>query len=342
MNSHRQIRHVFSVITLALLVSQAILIQTLRAQQLTPAGTDPTQNDSKQLPKPTSLSTPLSDEEKAQAEAVYVGPEEKVKSAFGPPPDAKAISKTNLWVDIKQKRVYVDGYVTMREGPLEMFACPIGSKEHESIIATLAQPSEVHAALLAIGTRSGTPVQFLPEFVPATGQRVRVWICYRDKERNFHAADAKTWVQKTQTKKTLEIDWVFSGSGFWKDPNDGREYYRADGGDMICVSNFSTAMMDLPIASSAEANSLQFSPNTKMIPDRGTAIRMVLTPIPIDTPVGSPSSEQPSGSRNPSTDLSPDSESPRSPLNQPHNDPPTQEILPSPKPTLKASEAPEN
>ena len=44
-------------------------------------------------------------------------------------------------------------------------------------------------------------------------------------------------------------------------------------------------MMDLPIASSAEANSLQYSPNTPKIPERGTAIRMVLVPIPIDSPV---------------------------------------------------------
>ena len=268
--------------------------QLKQTQAQNPSAQNPSAQDiaqrpteAKTLPKPQSLNTPLSDEEKAQSEIIYVSPEEKIKSAFGPPPQAKAISSKNLWVDLKRKRVYVDGYVTMREGPLEMFACPVGTKEHEAIIATIAPSSEVHAALLAVGSKSGTPVQFLPDFVPATGQRIRIWICYRDEERGFKAVDAKTWVMNSKSKKVLSTDWVFSGSGFWRDPNDGREYYRADGGDMICVSNFSTAMLDLPIASSAEANSLQFSPNTPLIPTRGTAVRMVLTPIPIDTPVAS-------------------------------------------------------
>ena len=255
------------------------------------------------LPNPTSLTTPLTAQEKADSESLYVAPEEKVRATYGSPPNARPISDKKLWVDLKKKRVYVDGYVTMREGPLEMFACPIGTKEHEAIIATLAQSSEVHAALLAVGSRSGTPVQFLPEFVPATGQRIRVWICYHDEDKKFQVADAKHWVKNSRTKKTLQTDWVFSGSGFWKDPNDGREYYRADGGDMICVSNFSTAMMDLPIASSAEANALQFSPNTAVIPQRGTPIRMVLYPIPINTPVASNEEADPvpAGKPQPST-----------------------------------------
>ena len=81
------------------------------------------------------------------------------------PSEAKALSKENhVWVDRKQQRVYADGYVAMQDGPLEMFACPIGTKEHESVIATLARSREMHAALLAIGAKPGTPVSFVPNF----------------------------------------------------------------------------------------------------------------------------------------------------------------------------------
>ena len=41
----------------------------------------------------------------------------------------------------------------MREGPLEMFACPSGTKEHESVVAVLSKSREIHAALLAIGAQ---------------------------------------------------------------------------------------------------------------------------------------------------------------------------------------------
>jgi hypothetical protein len=78
----------------------------------------------------------------------------------------------------------------------------------------------------------------------------------------------------------MSSEWVFSGSGFWEDPSDGRKYYRADSGDMICVSNFSTAMMDVNVASSAEADQLLYSPFTERIPERFMPVRLVLVPIP--------------------------------------------------------------
>ncbi len=207
--------------------------------------------------------------------------EEVVRRAFQPPLGAKALNReASLWIDPKTKRVYADGYVAMDRGQLEMFACPMNSKEHESIVAVLAQSSQVHAALLAVGAVVGTPVRFDPEFLPATGQRIRVWVTWLDENDKFHAADARSWVQRTGTKQTMATDWVFAGSGFWKD-DDGREFYKADSGDMICVSNFSTAMLDVPVASSAQADELAYSPYTERIPKRGTPVRLILVPIPV-------------------------------------------------------------
>ena len=233
------------------------------------------QGSERTLPEPGSAPSvePLHEE--------FIPPDKVVQEAFSPPPNAKALSKRNLWIDSKNKRVIFDGYVAMNDGPLEMFACPVGTKEHESIIGTLPRAKEVHAALLAVGAQHGTPVEFLPRFVPATGQRIRIWVCYWDKENKFHAVDGRRWVKHAKTKRQMETDWVFAGSGFWKDPSDGREYYRADSGDMICVSNFNSAMLDVPIASSAEANDLQFVPFTERIPPQGTPLRLVLVPIPL-------------------------------------------------------------
>lgn len=231
-------------------------------------------------------SSPAADE-KAEVEAEeekYVSPEDIVRQAFDAPPGAKTISEQHLlWIDREQGRVYLDAYVAMQDGPLEMFACPIGTKEHESVIGSLARSSEVHAALLAVDAQPGTPVNYLPRFVPATGQRIRVWVCYWDDQGKFQVSDARRWIKNAKTKKQMEPDWVFAGSGFWKDPSNGREYYRADSGDMICVSNFSSAMLDVPIASSAEADQLQYVPFSERIPQIGTPVRLVLVPIPIPT-----------------------------------------------------------
>ncbi|QDT12077.1 YdjY domain-containing protein [Planctomycetes bacterium K23_9] len=211
----------------------------------------------------------------------YIGHNDVARASFLAPPGATSLSKTNnLWVDQKRHRVYADGYVAMREGGLEMFACSEGTKEHESVVATLAKAKEVHAALLAIGAKPGSPVRFRPDFVPPKGQKIRVWVCWRDKAGKFHISDARRWVLKNgTTDEQMNADWVFGGSGFWKDPADGREYYRADGGDMICVSNFTTAMMDVNTSSSAEADNLMYIPFTDRIPPRGTPVRLILTPL---------------------------------------------------------------
>ena len=248
-------------------------------------------DDSDPLPS-ISISDPMTDEELETPLDEYVGPDQIAAKAFPAPPNAKAMSQSNLWIDRDRGWVFADGYVAMNEGPLEMFACPTGTKEHESVLATIAKAREVHAALLAIGAEPGTPVSYETDFTPATGQKIRVWVCYRDTEDKFQAIDARTWIRQMGTDKVMEPEWVFGGSFVWKDPTDGRNYYQADSGDMICVSNFATAMMDIPVASSADADSLLYEPFTERIPERGTPVRLILEPLAIpsdDVPQPEPS-----------------------------------------------------
>jgi hypothetical protein len=228
--------------------------------------------------EPESLTKPFSEEEKRTVLDDFVTPEQLAAKAFEPPPEAKRISKKNMWVDRKTSRVYCDGYVVMRDGPLEMFACGAGTKEHESVVAVLAAANEVHAALLAVGAQQGKPVQVLPEYKPATGQRIRVWVTYFDEDEKFRCVDARTWIRKDDDA-AMQIDWVFGGSQVWTDPADGVKHYSANSGDMICVSNFTTAMMDVPIESSADAGQLMYTPFTSNIPERATPVRLVLQPI---------------------------------------------------------------
>ena len=77
--------------------------------------------------------------------------------------------------------------------------------------------------------------------------------------------------------RPLDADWVFTGSEFWRDPADGREHYQADGGDLVCVSNFPTATLDLPIESSQSNDALLFDVFEGRVPRTGTAVEMVLS-----------------------------------------------------------------
>lgn len=184
----------------------------------------------------------------------------------------------DLWMDAKRKLVVLDGKICLREGTLELFACPKGTKEHESIVVVNCPPRLVHAALLAVGAKAGSPVKHDPKYVPASGPEVEVLVLWKDKDGKPQKVRAQEWVRDVKTGKTLDTAWVFAGSRFWVDPDNGKQQYLADSGDLICVSNFPTAMLDLPINSSVEDAQRLFQAHTERIPALNTAVRLVLMP----------------------------------------------------------------
>jgi len=195
-------------------------------------------------------------------------------------PDLRRLSTTeDIWIDPIRKEVVVGGAIALDRGMIEVFACPRHTKEHEAIVATRSTARLVHAALLAIGLDPGSPVSFDPEYVAAKGPKVRVRLRWKDADGKQREARAQDWIRNAQTGKPLEADWVFAGSSFWRDPNDGVEYYQADGGDLICVSNFPTAMLDLPMASSQSNEDLLFEAFEGRVPPSGTEVDVVLSAI---------------------------------------------------------------
>lgn len=204
--------------------------------------------------------------------------DKKAAVGFGPPAGLVRLAKDyDIWLDSKNKHVVVDGTVVLREGLLEMFACPKQTKEHESIVAVNCKAQFIHAGLIALGAEPGRPVTFDPEYKPASGPIVDVWVLWKDDQGN-HKAPAQDWIQQAKSGKKMEYPFVFAGSGFHVDEVSGEKFYLADGGDMICVSNFTTAMLDVPVASPQDNSGLVFKAFTEKIPALGTPVRLVLAP----------------------------------------------------------------
>ncbi len=118
---------------------------------------------------------------------------------------------------------------------------------------------------------------------------------------------AQEWVKSNRTGKALEYQWVFAGSGFWTDEAAGERFYYADGGEFICVSNFSTAMLDLPVESSGANDSLMFCAFTERIPPRGTRVCLILTPQLKGKEAPEPAAKQESATKKDTEKVSPES-----------------------------------
>jgi hypothetical protein len=213
------------------------------------------------------------DEPEADAKPVPASPK-------SPPPEGATRLSPNfdVWVDAAKGEVIVDGRIALRRGMLEMFSCTRNTKEHESIVAADAQAFLVHAGLLTVGAEVGHPVQFVPEFKPPAGTEIDIEVLWHDAGGKEHTARAQDWIRDMKTGKEMSYPWVFAGSRFWTDPENGRQYYQAEGGDFVCVSNFGTAMLDVPVKSSQSNDELEFEAWTDRIPPLGTPVRMLLRP----------------------------------------------------------------
>ncbi len=260
------------------------------------------------------------------------------------PLDPKGI----VQLDRVGKRLLVKTHVVLREGFLEMLACPAQTKEHESILSVEGRAYVIHAGLLALGAKAGAPVQYQPKFRPPTGQPIDIFVQWADADGKPHRVKAQEWIRyathryfvatmnqlpaglklpendealpirffdkfkqlawfgpmTTQQRdklltlskdpayrkaigsffeqsqsRQLDVGWVFPGSGEFVDPTTGKKVYEAEAGDLICVSNFPDAMLDLAIKSTDKSDEgLLFEAWTERIPPRGTEVLMELVP----------------------------------------------------------------
>ena len=267
-------------------------------------------------------------------------------------------------LDRTGKRVLVKAKVVLREGLLEMLLCKEHTKEHESILAFDGQAYLIHAGLLAIGATPGTPVSYIDgETKPPTGQRVDVFLQWKDEKGKLHREPAQKWIrhathryyvekldsppagfklpkdselrydarhkeliwygpmtEKQQDEflsystdkeyqaavkrifeqgqsRPMKADWVFAGSRYLVETDeDGRQvrHYQAEGGDVICVANFPTALLDVSIESTATGEqNLLFEAWTERIPPLEADVTLELVPVfEEDQPAGRP--KQPS------------------------------------------------
>jgi hypothetical protein len=209
-----------------------------------------------------------------------------------PPPTSAATKKAEvkkvpvgkknvtLVVEGDKRYVQVDAVVCLREGPLEQLLTRKERKEYEAILAADIDARDLHKALLLTGAEPGKPVTYQPKFTAPTGPTVKVSVQWEEKGK-LRTEPAQRWVMNGTTKKELDSDWVFAGSRFVKDPLDESkpDHYMANDGDVICVANFESALLDLPFNSSKAWSERSYVANTERIPPRDTKVTLILEPV---------------------------------------------------------------
>ena len=189
--------------------------------------------------------------------------------------------------DKKAVRIGLACEVCMREGPLEVFLCKRGTKEHEAVLRVDADAQMIHAALNAAGAKEGTPTQVLDpktemaSFKAATGTKMKVTVHYRMGGK-LHTHAAQEWVWNATKKKALEHEWVFAGSQLIPNPDNpgAKPFYGANSGEIISISNFLYSMLEIPADISKDDANLNFEPKTDKIPPLFSKVWLILEGVP--------------------------------------------------------------
>lgn len=190
-----------------------------------------------------------------------------------------------------ERRVVVDAEVVLREGFLEhLLSRSEAGKDHESILSAPFDAEILHAALLGAGFKPGKPATFINaqreyDFKPATGDVVKLLLEYTDAQGKYHCVPAQSWVVRAKDNKPLAGDWVFAGSFKGKSTTVAGEeyvYFAANDGRVVCLTNFGSALLDLPfesVDSDPQGENLGYKANTTVIPERGTSVRVIMEPV---------------------------------------------------------------
>jgi hypothetical protein len=223
----------------------------------------------------------------ATAYFVYVHQEAVAQKDTKDPPKTEVKTTkigNNVFLEVEgdKRRVLIKGIICRRTDQLEQFLCRKMTKEHEAIVSADVDAKHIHAALLVAGAEPGSPIRFDDKgnVVPPRGTKIKVFVECEEKGKK-KKVPAQQWVRNLKTKKELEHDWVFAGSFLIPNRLDEKAppFYAANDGDVICLANFDSALLDLPIESSKDDAEHIFEAWTERIPPLETPVTVILEPV---------------------------------------------------------------
>lgn len=186
-----------------------------------------------------------------------------------------------IHIHLDRSQVRVPAVALLRSGWLEQAVCTPQTRTHESIFALLAAPSELHAALLAVGGTPGAPG--IPERVdaparPPTGSLIRIDM---DHEGLVHRL--QDLIFDDRTGETLQGEFVFAGSKIVEWEGQAR-YLADDEGSAVGLVTFGDELIGYSESRSASIEHARpiFRPNAALLPPPGSEVVLCFTVCPED------------------------------------------------------------
>lgn len=200
-------------------------------------------------------------------------------------------------INVQERSVDVAATVCLRRGSLELVACTKGTKEHESIVAVEARPMHIHAALLLLGTKPGSPAtrrQVEDQAgrwveVPPSGGPVDVFLVLKSEAGRMVEHPISDFIAPSNNRSddvaSAEPEarfpthtFLFAGSVLFGDGPGPRRYLSDETGNVISLSTFGDELLCLPEIHSHDNRALMWQVNAKALPTVGSSVTLRLRP----------------------------------------------------------------
>lgn len=203
-----------------------------------------------------------------------------------------------LTINARERCIDVEAKVCLSEGALELIACNVGGKIHESIVAVEARPSHIHTALLLLGANSGSPAmrravneeQTRWVDIPPTGDLIDVVLEFNNAEgkpierpisdfmrrRNHDGPDRAKSGAEAANAQSIPRAFIFAGSHIKADGDGPRGYLADISGHVISMSTFGDELLCLPEVHSHQQGALTWEIDPTHLPKKGTVVTMRL------------------------------------------------------------------
>ena len=173
-------------------------------------------------------------------------------------------------LDSATKTVTATGWVNQTSGAIEVLACGVQGKVHESVFVLALNPLDLQAALLLTGLKAGEPMPVIGEG-PPHGAPVDIFVDWQAGDET-HTARAETFVWNIEDDAVLpETPWIYTGSVV----KDGE--FKALAEESLVVTYWDPyAIVDLPLP--CGANDEILAVNSNAVPPYQTPVTIRFVP----------------------------------------------------------------
>jgi hypothetical protein len=178
----------------------------------------------------------------------------------------------------RRRGVVLAARVLVNDGFVELFACSLGGKEHESVLVVDADEQSIDLALMLCGLRRGPLPASLETPHSEQGHRVVALVQWRTPAgqlRTFRAEDLL--VDLARSSRMPRMGWTYVGA-FLESPSESetRESVLAATRSRTLVATYNdrTAILDNPLPEGADDTS--FRANRRLLPPAGTPVTLIL------------------------------------------------------------------